>query len=89
SPGKQTGTRDNAVDVDIVSSVKRNLEKTHEPCIARRSRNRLGKAVTAVGEKTESPKQGKKTLAPGALKSVLYGPKRTWSKGILPVESKK
>ncbi|MCI76457.1 hypothetical protein A2U01_0097727, partial [Trifolium medium] len=25
----------------------------------------------------------------GALKSVLYGPKRTWSKGIPPVKSKK
>ncbi|MCI90919.1 hypothetical protein A2U01_0112213, partial [Trifolium medium] len=39
SPGKQTGTKDNVVDVDIVSSVERNLEKTPEPCIARRTRN--------------------------------------------------
>ncbi|MCI78309.1 hypothetical protein A2U01_0099579, partial [Trifolium medium] len=58
SPGKQTSTRDNVVDVDIVSSVERNLEKTPEPCIARRTRNRSGKAVA---EKTKSPKQGKKT----------------------------
>ncbi|MCI55517.1 hypothetical protein A2U01_0076768, partial [Trifolium medium] len=40
SLGKQTGTRDNAVDVDIMSSVEGNLEKTPEPCIARRTRNR-------------------------------------------------
>ncbi|MCI44761.1 hypothetical protein A2U01_0066000, partial [Trifolium medium] len=80
SPGKQTGTRDDAVDVDIVSSVERNFEKTPEPCIARRTRNRSGKVVAVVGEKTKSPKQGEKTPASGALKPVLYGPKRTWSK---------
>ncbi|MCI88373.1 hypothetical protein A2U01_0109660, partial [Trifolium medium] len=49
SPGKPTGTRDNAVDVDIVSSMDRTLEKTAEPCIARRTRNRSGKTVAAVG----------------------------------------
>ncbi|MCI67695.1 hypothetical protein A2U01_0088954, partial [Trifolium medium] len=65
SPGKQTGTKDNAIDVEIVSSVERNLEETHEPCIARRIRNRSGKAVSTVGEKTKSPKQGKKTSASG------------------------
>ncbi|MCI30280.1 hypothetical protein A2U01_0051489, partial [Trifolium medium] len=89
SPGKQTGTRDNAVDVDIVSSVERNLEETPEPCIARRTRNRSGKVVAAVGKKTKSPKKGKKTPASGALKHVLYGPTKTWSKGIPLVESKK
>ncbi|MCI64627.1 hypothetical protein A2U01_0085885, partial [Trifolium medium] len=61
SPGKQAGAKDNAVDVEIVSSDERNLEKTPEPCIARRTRNRPGKTVTVVGEKTKSPKQGKKT----------------------------
>ncbi|MCI49118.1 hypothetical protein A2U01_0070361, partial [Trifolium medium] len=42
SLGKQAGTIDNAVDVEIVSSEERNLEKTPEPCIARRTRNRSG-----------------------------------------------
>ncbi|MCI62887.1 hypothetical protein A2U01_0084144, partial [Trifolium medium] len=40
-------------------------------------------------EKAKSPKQGKRTPASGSLKHVLYGPKRTWSKGIPPVEPKK
>ncbi|MCI35546.1 hypothetical protein A2U01_0056767, partial [Trifolium medium] len=31
SSGKQTGNRDDAVDVDILSSEERNLEKTPEP----------------------------------------------------------
>ncbi|MCI79657.1 hypothetical protein A2U01_0100928, partial [Trifolium medium] len=75
------------VDVEIVSSEERNLEKTPEPCIARRTRNRSGKTVDAVGEKTKSPKQRKKTSASDGLKPVLYGPKRTWSKGTLPGES--
>ncbi|MCI87495.1 hypothetical protein A2U01_0108779, partial [Trifolium medium] len=35
SSGKQTGTRDNAVDVDTMSSVERTLKKTPEPSIAR------------------------------------------------------
>ncbi|MCI78682.1 hypothetical protein A2U01_0099953, partial [Trifolium medium] len=72
--------KDNAVDVEIVSSEEINLEKTPEPYIARRTRNRSGKVVAAVGEKTKSPKQGKKTPASGGLKPVIYGPKRNWSK---------
>ncbi|MCI84443.1 hypothetical protein A2U01_0105721, partial [Trifolium medium] len=31
SPGKQTGTKDNAVDVEIMSSEERVFEKTPEP----------------------------------------------------------
>ncbi|MCI61580.1 hypothetical protein A2U01_0082837, partial [Trifolium medium] len=84
SPEKQTGTKDNAVDVEIVSSEKRNLKETPKPCIARRTRNRSGKAASTVGENTKSPKQGKKTSDFSGLKPVLYGPKRTWSKGTLP-----
>ncbi|MCI71590.1 hypothetical protein A2U01_0092853, partial [Trifolium medium] len=56
SSGKQTGTRDHVVDVDTLSSVERTLKKTPEPCIARRTRNRSGKVVAAVSEKTKSPK---------------------------------
>ncbi|MCI95612.1 hypothetical protein A2U01_0116910, partial [Trifolium medium] len=40
SSDKQAGTKTNFVDVEIVSSVETNLEKTPEPCIARRTRNR-------------------------------------------------
>ncbi|MCI54909.1 hypothetical protein A2U01_0076159, partial [Trifolium medium] len=65
SSGKQAGTKNNVVDVETVSSEERNLEKTPEPCIARRTRNRSGKVVSTVGEKTKSPKQGKKTSASG------------------------
>ncbi|MCI30757.1 hypothetical protein A2U01_0051968, partial [Trifolium medium] len=82
SSGKQTGTRDNVVDVDTVSSMERTLKKTPEPSIARRLTSRVGKSVVAVREKAKSPKQGKRTPASGSLKPVLYGPKRTWSKGI-------
>ncbi|MCI31705.1 hypothetical protein A2U01_0052917, partial [Trifolium medium] len=39
SSGKQTGTKTDVVDVETVPSVERNLEKTPEPCIARRTRN--------------------------------------------------
>ncbi|MCI72010.1 hypothetical protein A2U01_0093273, partial [Trifolium medium] len=77
---EQTGTKENAVDVEIVSSEERVFEKTPEPCIARRTRNRSRKTVDAVGEKIKSPKQGNKTSASSGLKPVLYGPKRTWSK---------
>ncbi|MCI66710.1 hypothetical protein A2U01_0087968, partial [Trifolium medium] len=73
SSDKQAGTKINIVDVETVSSVERNLEKTLEPCIAMRTRNRSVKAVAVVGEKNKSPKQGKKTTTSGALKPVLYG----------------
>ncbi|MCI75469.1 hypothetical protein A2U01_0096738, partial [Trifolium medium] len=57
----ETGTKTDVVDVETVSSMERNLKKTHEPCIARRTRNMSGKVVAAVGGETKSPKQGKKT----------------------------
>ncbi|MCH95826.1 hypothetical protein A2U01_0016808, partial [Trifolium medium] len=49
----------NVIDLDNLNTGESPAEKNHVPCIARRTRNRSGKVVAAVGEKTKSPKQGK------------------------------
>ncbi|MCH90078.1 envelope-like protein, partial [Trifolium medium] len=75
----------NVVDVDDLVSKERSIEKTHVPSIEKRLRSRSGKVVSSASEPVKTTKAAKKS----SLKPVLYGPKKTWSKGVPSTKPKK
>ncbi|MCI15451.1 envelope-like protein, partial [Trifolium medium] len=73
------------VNVDDIQSEEVSVERIPGPIITKRLRSRSGKVVPSASEPTKTIKPTKKT----SLKHVLYGPKKTWSKGVSSTETKK
>ncbi|MCI03055.1 envelope-like protein, partial [Trifolium medium] len=85
SADKSVATDTVVVNVDDIQSEEVSVERTPGPSIAKRLRSGSGKVVPSASEPGKTPKTTKKS----SLKPVLYGPKKTWSKGVPSTETKK
>ncbi|MCI49480.1 hypothetical protein A2U01_0070724, partial [Trifolium medium] len=79
--------KDKVFNVDDFDSEERSAEKTPAPSIAKRLRNRSGKAVDTACEPAKTPKKWKKT--PTSVNPIHYGPKKQWSKIVHLAEPNK
>ncbi|MCI53299.1 hypothetical protein A2U01_0074545, partial [Trifolium medium] len=78
------GTEAHAIDVDDLTSGERSIENNPSPSIAKRLRSNSSKVVATASEPIKTTKETRKTR-----KKPMYGPPRTWSKGVPPSEKKK
>ncbi|MCI67813.1 hypothetical protein A2U01_0089072, partial [Trifolium medium] len=74
---------ENVIDVDNLIVEENSTEKTHTFSISKRLRSNSGKAVVSNSEPTKNTKETRKDG-----KKPMYGPPRTWSKGVSSSEKK-